>query len=183
MAAEVWKQISNSRYEVSSYGRIRNSNTGRIMKPTLDGDYLRISLLMDNNTGRKTHRVHRLVAEAFIPNPENKREVDHIDTDKTNNRVDNLRWVTPKENMNNSVTRERHLDSIYNRLDDLHENCKVKVLCVTTGKVFDSIKEAAEYYKCEKGHISKVCKGKRKTCGSLPDGTRLTWKYIKQNNN
>ena len=48
--------------------------------------------------------VHRIVAELFIPNPDNKPEIDHIDTNKINNRVDNLRWVTRKENLNNEIT-------------------------------------------------------------------------------
>lgn len=96
---EIWKVIEEEpKYEVSNFGNIRNSKTKRLRKLEMnEKGYLRVKL-------NKQYRVHRLVATAFIDNPENKPEVDHIDGDKRNNRVDNLRWVTGKENMNNENT-------------------------------------------------------------------------------
>ena len=86
---EIWKIIeSDTRYEVSNLGNIRNTKTKRLRKLEMnEKGYLRVKL-------DKQYRVHRLVALAFIENPENKPEVDHIDGDKRNNKVDNLRWVT-----------------------------------------------------------------------------------------
>lgn len=72
-----------------------------------------------NDNGKITHpkrtilgeKVYRVIAQLFVPNPENKPEVDHIDTNRNNNRADNLRWVTHKENMNNPITLQRLIDS------------------------------------------------------------------------
>lgn len=82
---EVWKEIHgyNERYEVSNYGRVRSNDM------IING------------------RLHRLVAAAFVPNPENKPCVDHIDGDRANNHADNLRWSTRKQNANNPITRKR----------------------------------------------------------------------------
>ncbi len=87
-------------YQVSNHGRVKNSKTGKILKPYLTRGYLRVSLY--NESGRKCKLVHRLVAEAFLPNPENKPVVNHINGCKTDSNVSNLEWVSPSENMSHA---------------------------------------------------------------------------------
>ncbi|HEM9258124.1 TPA: HNH endonuclease [Streptococcus agalactiae] len=109
---EVWKDIPivKGYYQVSNLGRVRSigrtvnakqrtrKTKGRILKQSLSSGYAIVTLSV--NGLRKSIRVHRLVAEAFIPNPINKRTINHIDENKLNNRVDNLEWATDKENAN-----------------------------------------------------------------------------------
>lgn len=86
------------KYEISTTGDVRNKETGRILKPRLDKDgYLRISL-KDENGKLKTRFIHRLVAITYIPNPLNKPQVNHKDFNRQNPSVENLEWVTAKEN-------------------------------------------------------------------------------------
>ena len=97
---EAWKPVDGfPKYQVSSQGRIRNVESGRIFTGTRDAfGYKHVRLI--NPQGTYTLRkVHRLVAEAFLPNPEGKPIIDHRDGDKTNNTLDNLRWVTYSENI------------------------------------------------------------------------------------
>lgn len=114
---EQWKDINNYEglYQVSTYGNIkrleRKLDDGRIIKEKLlklnvcgDG-YIMVGLT--KNSIRKFFYVHRLVAESFIPHSVDKYEVDHIDTNRTNNNINNLRWVTRSENNLNPITQKR----------------------------------------------------------------------------
>ena len=97
---EIWKTIEGyPLYEVSTFGRVRNRNSKKILSPAIckNTGYKKVNLW--NKGYDKTHSIHRLVAEAFIPNPNNKRLVNHIDCDKTNNHISNLEWATDSENM------------------------------------------------------------------------------------
>ncbi len=101
MGDEIWKVIDGfEKYEVSSFGRVRNSITGRVLKLTNKAGYYNVSLTNINEFGKvkKGLRVHRLVGFAFIENPENKPEINHKDKNKLNNNVSNLEWNSRKEN-------------------------------------------------------------------------------------
>lgn len=106
MENEIWKPIIGYEgyYEVSNLGRVRRikrgrgTQVGRLLKGWLDYDGYWGVLLTKNNKSM-CYSIHRLVAKAFLPNPENKTQVNHIDGDKQNNSVTNLEWCTPKENI------------------------------------------------------------------------------------
>lgn len=106
MTQETWKPLKDvvelgDYYAVSSSGSVKNVLTGKILKPLNDGrGYLKVRLCW--NKQWKDHRVYRLVALAFIPNPDNKPIVNHIDGDKYNNSALNLEWVTGAENTNHA---------------------------------------------------------------------------------
>jgi hypothetical protein len=101
---EVYKAIDGYNiYEVSNMGNVRNKKTGLILKQKLRKGYYSIGL--SKNGKNKNFNIHRLIASYFIPNPNNKRCVDHIDRDKLNNKIENLRWVSISENgMNRTIS-------------------------------------------------------------------------------
>ncbi len=101
MQQEIYKIIKDyENYSVSNLGNVKNNKTNRILKTRVNcNGYLIIDLYKNNI--RKTMKLHRLIGQAFIPNPNNKLCIDHIDTDTTNNYVNNLRWCTHAENMQN----------------------------------------------------------------------------------
>jgi hypothetical protein len=159
---EIWEKLKDcsnkeinqyKNYEISNYARARNIEKNKILK--LDVRH-RISLHVNNIS--KTYYIHRLMMLVFnVPNPENKPEVDHIDGNYHNNKLDNLRWATGKENVNNEATKRKASRIVEVTFPDNHVEEIVgiwyvaKRLNVTDGTIARYIKNNQEY----KGHIFK----------------------------
>ena len=189
MDDEIWNDVVGFEgfYEVSDKGNIRSIDRkilrkdgvevfqkGVILKKCLSHGYHTVCL--NKNGDRKVVRVHRLVAEAFIPNYENKPYIDHINTIKTDNRVENLRWVTQKENFHNPVSINTWKESIKYRKNPRSR----KVVCLNTREVFETIVEAAKRYNIDAndGGIQRCCEGKYKYRGIDPiSNEKLVWVY------
>lgn len=157
---EIFREIDGfPDYEVSNLGRVCSfkGKYPRILKPGKDScGYPIVGIC--NGGKQVTKRVHRLVAKAFVPNPENKPEVNHIDENKGNNVADNLEWVTCRENINHGTGIRRSIEA----------RSKAVIQYTTKGVFigeYPSIKEAERVTGISKSHICKVCRGKRKTAG------------------
>ncbi|CEQ01670.1 NUMOD4 motif/HNH endonuclease [[Clostridium] sordellii] len=148
---EEWREING--YKVSNYGKVINKKGEYLStKPSKSG-YV-TTMINGGNLGI-IRGLHRIVATVFIPNPENKPEVNHIDGDKTNNRVDNLEWVTKKENQQHEAKRlkKRSGESCYmSKLDEdivmeIYNKCK-------EGKM--RYKDIAEEYNVNPSFVSQL---------------------------
>jgi hypothetical protein len=138
-------------YGISNLGNIKNIKNGKFLTPFLNKNgYLTYTFCQ--NGVKKTFRIHRLVALYFIPNPNNLPYVNHMDGDKTNNRVENLEWCTAKENDNHA--RKTGLKNQEKPI--IAENIETKEIIT-----FKSVTEAGAILGINKGTISKVLKGKR----------------------
>ena len=176
---EEWRDIKDyeGKYQVSNLGRVKSLNYHRdnreqILNTNSDRyGYLKV-ILYKNGKG-KSYTIHKLVAEAFIPNPNNYPIINHKDENKQNNRVDNLEWCTYQYN-NTYGTR---LERASKKISGAKSSTARKVECITTGIQFKTIKEASKYYKISNTHIGQCCKGERKSAGKYM-GKKLKWKYI-----
>ena len=124
-------------YSITEDGRVWSHRKAQFKNPQDNGHGYKYVQLKVNGYCKNFY-IHRLVAEAFIPNPENKKEVDHIDNNTENNVVTNLRWATPKENQG-----YRTLESKKNSAEKIRKALSRPVLCVELNQVFSSIRAAA----------------------------------------
>lgn len=162
---EIWKEIQyDKKYMISNIGNVYSKKNKKILKLNLiKKGYLRIEL-----SNKKAYLVHRLVAEAFIPNLDNKPQVNHIDGNKQNNRVDNLEWCTQSENMQHALRTKLKVmpkgKEVYNARSVLQFDTNNTFI-----KEWDCISEAQR--ELHLFHISECCYGKRKKCGNY------IWKF------
>lgn len=170
---EVWKDVVGYEgvYQVSNLGRVKSlpkrDRLGRYYPEKIKSQvnngtgYLVVNL--KHNGTQRMRTVHRLVAEAFLTNPNGFSDVNHIDGNKRNNQLDNLEFCTRQANM------------IHARRMGLHVNVgKRKVMCVEKSIIFDSIKEAEQWVGVKGSRISNVCRLRRgaKTCGGYH------WRFV-----
>lgn len=163
---EQWKNITEANnYEISNFGRVRNKATKQILKGRLSkSGYLQVSIKLNETQKFSNRYIHRLVAIYWIDNPENKKEVNHIDGNKENNHILNLEWVTPAENqkyrhkLGNNKTSQRKVGKF-----DKDGNLIVK---------YDSIVEAAASEGSPRVSIDNVLQGRRYTLKGF------VWKYL-----
>ncbi len=178
---EIWKDIEGyeGKYQASNLGNVRSLNYRKtselkLLKQKTDGNgYKRVNLYKDGK--RKNCRVHRLVAIAFLPNPNNLPVVNHKDEDKTNNNVNNLEWCTQEYNLNYGTRNERASENHkgekhpnYGKKGKYHPKSKPILMYDKEGNFirrFDSIADANEYFGKDRnfGGINNCLSGRRKT--------------------
>ena len=160
---EVWKDIEGDEglYKISNLGYVYSIKSKKILK-IHDRQGYKYSQLWKCSKG-KNFLIHRLVALAFIPNPENKKEVNHIDGDKSNNKVDNLEWVTSSENKIHA--QKIGLKKIPDNLSPKKAVLQIDPITLDVVNEFESIHEAHRKTGIDFRLISKVLNGKRNKTG------------------
>lgn len=155
---EIWKDIKGYEglYQISNFGNVYSKITNKKLKPFAnEKGYLRVELR--KNKSRKNFKVHRLVAIMFISNPNGYNEVNHIDGNKQNNKIENLEWCSHKCNMIHAVKN--------NLVTPPKSNTKKVNLYDKKGnfiRSFKSIHEASRFYNCNPSTIYYYCNGKHK---------------------
>lgn len=156
--------VFNRKYYVDENGHIFN-NFGKRMSVHVAGreyPYVEFRHKINGKVERKRYFVHRLVAELFLPNPNNLPQINHIDGNKENSHISNLEWVSPAENQLHS----RYILQNVTGFED------TPVECVETGIVYKSTRDAWRDTGAGYSHISECASGKRKTAGSYH------WRYV-----
>lgn len=150
-----WKTVcENDRYEVNQKGEVRYKKRKRILTPLINpGGYAYVSFNM--NGERRRFAIHRIVANAFIPNPNNYSEVNHKNYDRLNNNVENLEWISSSQNKQHAYLKKENHD------------CRGKVVMQfdKSGvliKKFSTVRETAKSLNCTIGAISNCCSGRLK---------------------
>lgn len=181
---EIWKDIKDYEglYQVSNFGRVkslrryvaRGTNkywvNEKILKPRYTKGHYYTSL--HKNKKSKNYYIHRLVAEAFIPNPDNLPCINHKDENTANNNVNNLEWCTHKYNANYGTRNKR--------LSDMFTNDPKRskpIQCIETGTIYPSAKEAERQTGIFATKIIQVCKKRHQTTGGYH------WKYYNKEEN
>lgn len=159
---EIYKEIKGTIYSVSNLGNVKNNSTLKILKPRYSkSGYYYVDLYIDKKSNQIS--IHRLVAIYHVENPNNFKEVNHLDEDKTNNVSTNLEWCTHLQNMHHGNIGRRHVSK------------QVKVnqydLSGNFVKEFNSCKDAEKYFNKNSSNISNCCKGRLKTAYGYK------WKY------
>ena len=169
---EIWLPVNGyeGAYEISNMGQIRSldrtDSIGRLVKGHIlhpsktPNGYLRLNLCKNGKI--KMHSIHRLVADAFLGDCPKGYQVNHIDEDKLNNRATNLEYVSPKQNINWETSLAKRAEKQRNG------NVRSKsVVCVETGAVYPSIREAERQTGLRHNEISRCCHKKAKTTGGF----------------
>lgn len=165
---EIWKDIEGYEglYKVSNLGRIKRffkNGNEHILKPVLNKfGYLCVGLY--KNGIQKWFKVHRLVAMAFLQNPDNLPQVNHLDEDKTNNCVSNLEWCTEKYNTNYGTRNQKVQQKLSKQIDQYSLDGKFL-------KIWPSTKQIQRDLGISNGNICECCQGKRKSAGGF------IWRY------
>lgn len=150
-------------YEITTNGRVYSVRRGKYLKPRIDRyGYERVVLSVGNKQYHRT--IHRLVAETYIPNPYGKPTVNHLNEEKTDNRVENLEWVTVSENDNYGSRNARMA------LSKCHSPVKQRI--GRGWRWFVGVKDAARQTGICHSQIAKCCHGKTKTAGGYE------WRYV-----
>lgn len=165
---EVWKEIEgySGDYYVSNKGNIKSfkrNKFGKVIKPKVNKGYCEVNLYKDG--GCKTYSVHRFVAKAFVANPENKTNINHLDEDKLNNSSENLAWCTSKENANWGSRTEKIRNKLSKKVYQIEKMTNKKIA------TFNSTIEVSQKLGFHQGNISECCNGKRKFANNFK------WEY------
>ena len=166
-----WKKIEGyDNYSVSDTGLVRNDTTGKLLKAfDLDTGYTIIHLY--KNKKMKNLKLHRVIAQAFIPNPKQEKCINHINGNRHDNRIENLEWCSHSEN---NIHSYRTLGRSSSNAIRAMSVAKYKpVLCVETKEVYESVKQASEKTGVCRANISKCLTNKRSTAGGFH------WGYAK----